>query len=323
LITTADIVLFLCFFHALISEGAQKEKQMRKQILGVYSAPRPHWVGDGFPVRSLFSYGSQGAQQLSPFLLLDHAGPARFEPAQQPRGVGVHPHRGFETVTIVYEGEVEHRDSTGAGGLIGPGDVQWMTAASGILHEEFHSRDFTRRGGLLEMVQLWVNLPARDKMGEPGYQTLLDAQIPSIELPAGAGRVRVIAGEFDGHAGPARTHTPINVWDLRLVQGGKATLTLPAGHTTALVALRGTVTVNGQQPLHDAQMAHLGREGDTLEIEAATDAVLLLLGGEPIDEPIVGSGPFVMNSEAQIAQAYADFRSGRFGRIGHAGRIGA
>ena len=287
---------------------------MLKQILGVYSAPRPHWVGNGFPVRSLFSYGSHGAQ-LSPFLLLDYAGPARFEPAQRPRGVGEHPHRGFETVTIVYEGEVEHRDSTGAGGRIGPGDVQWMTAASGILHEEFHSLDFTRRGGTLEMVQLWVNLPARDKMSEPGYQTLLDAQIPSVALPEGAGRLRVIAGEFAGHRGPAKTHTPINVWDLRLSQGGTARLSLPVGHTTALVVLRGTVMVNGAQVLREAQMAHLGREGDALEIEANNEAVLLLLGGEPIAEPIVGHGPFVMNSEAEIVQAFDDFNSGRFGRI--------
>ncbi|WP_218509309.1 pirin family protein [Variovorax sp. dw_308] len=287
---------------------------MLKKIVGVYGAPRGHWVGDGFPVRSFFSYGSHGAE-LSPFLLLDHAGPANFEPSERPRGVGVHPHRGFETVTIVYEGEVAHRDSTGAGGLIGPGDVQWMTAASGILHEEFHSPAFAQRGGRLEMVQLWVNLPARDKMGAPGYQTLLDAQIPAVELPQGAGRVRVIAGEFDGRQGPARTHTPINVWDLRLVQGGKARLALPAGHTAALVALRGSVTVNGQQSLREAQMLHLDREGDALEIEAGSDAVLLFLGGEPIDEPIVGSGPFVMNSQTEIVQAFDDFSSGRFGRI--------
>ncbi|WP_349744636.1 pirin family protein [Roseateles cavernae] len=287
---------------------------MLKQILGVYSAPRPHWVGNGFPVRSLFSYGSHG-ESLSPFLLLDHAGPAHFGPSAEPRGVGEHPHRGFETVTIVYEGEVEHRDSTGAGGLIGPGDVQWMTAASGILHEEFHSEAFTRRGGNLEMVQLWVNLPARDKMGAPGYQTLLDAQIPSVALPDGAGRVRVIAGEFEGHRGPARTHTPINAWDLRLAQGGTARLSLPAGHTTALVALHGTVLVNGQQLLREAQWLHLDRAGDALEIEANNDATLLLLGGEPINEPIVGQGPFVMNSQAEIDRATADFRSGQFGRI--------
>src|SRR5208282_5316705 len=179
-----------------------------KRILGVYSAPKPHWVGDGFPVRSMYSYNGQ-TQALSPFLLLDYAGPTRFAPAARRRGVGEHPHRGFETVTIVYQGEVEHRDSSGGGGKIGPGDVQWMTAASGILHDEFHSRDFTRTGGMLEMVQLWVNLPAKDKMAAPRYQTLLNAQIPSIALAGDGGRVRVIAGAYQGRQGPAQTFTPM------------------------------------------------------------------------------------------------------------------
>jgi len=285
-----------------------------KKILGVHSAPRPHWVGDGFPVRSLFSYDNLG-KQLSPFLLLDYAGPAQFAPATQKRGVGVHPHRGFETVTIVYQGEVDHRDSTGSGGHIGPGDVQWMTAASGILHEEFHSEAFTRNGGTLEMVQLWVNLPAKDKMADAGYQTLLDAQIPSVPLANGAGRVRVIAGDHAGHRGPARTFTPIDVWDVRLNQGGSTQLALPEGHTVALVVLRGTVMVNGATVAREAQMVQFDRGGSDIAIEANTDATLLLLSGEPIDEPIVGYGPFVMNSEAEIAQAFTDFNSGRFGRM--------
>ena len=287
-----------------------------KKILGVYSAPRPHWVGDGFPVRSLFSYRSLGAE-LSPFLMLDYAGPAQFAPADRPRGVGVHPHRGFETVTIVYQGEVDHRDSTGAGGHIGPGDVQWMTAASGILHEEFHSEAFTRQGGTLEMVQLWVNLPARDKRAEPGYQTLLDRDIPSVALPGDAGRVRVIAGAFDGHAGPARTFTPMNVWDLRLAQGRGAHLDVPQGHTLALVVLRGAVRVNGGDPVREAQLVQFAREGDGIDIEADAESTLLVLSGEPIDEPVVGYGPFVMNSEAEIAQAVEDFNRGRFGRALH------
>jgi redox-sensitive bicupin YhaK (pirin superfamily) len=287
---------------------------MLKKIQGVYSARSPHWVGNGFPVRSLFSYASVGAQ-LSPFLLLDYAGPQQFEPAKQQRGVGVHPHRGFETVTIVYAGEVEHRDSTGAGGVIGPGDVQWMTAGAGILHEEFHSEAFTRGGGELEMVQLWVNLPARSKLSAPGYQSLLDQQIPSVVLPDGAGRVRVIAGDFAGSQGPAATHTPINVWDMRLVKGGRTTLRLPAGHTAALVVLRGSVQVNGQQPLQAAQLAHLDRRGDEVELIADSDAVVLFLGGEPINEPIVGQGPFVMNTQAEIVQAFEDLDSGRFGHI--------
>lgn len=285
-----------------------------KKIVGVYSAPRPHWVGDGFPVHSLLSYDGQG-QALSPFLLLDHAGPHRFEPTTQRRGVGVHPHRGFETVTIVYEGEVAHQDSTGAGGTIGPGDVQWMTAAGGILHEEYHSEAFARRGGPLEMVQLWVNLPAKDKMSAPRYQNLLDASIPSVDLPEGAGRVRVIAGEFQGRHGPAQTFTPIDVRDLRLARDARVHFDTRAGHTLALVVLHGAVRVNGGEPVHEGQLVHLAREGEGVALEALADATVLWLSGEPIDEPIVGYGPFVMNSEAEIRQAINDFNSGRFGRI--------
>ena len=285
-----------------------------KKILGTYSAPRPHWVGDGFPVRSLFSYDTLG-RHASPFLLLDYAGPARFTSTAQPRGVGQHPHRGFETVTIVYKGEVSHRDSTGQGGTIGPGDVQWMTAGAGILHEEFHSEAFTRDGGELEMVQLWVNLPAKDKMAAPGYQAIVDAQIPSVPLPEGAGSVRVIAGDYLGHKGPARTFTPIDVWDLRLNQGAQVTLPVPEGHTAAVVVLRGTVQVNGETVVRDAQMVLLDRAGDALTLDANNDAVVLLLSGEPIDEPIVGHGPFVMNTRDEIVQAMKDFGSGKFGQM--------
>ena len=285
-----------------------------KKILGTYSAPRPHWVGDGFPVRSLFSYDTLG-RHASPFLLLDYAGPAQFTPTDQPRGVGQHPHRGFETVTIVYKGEVSHRDSTGQGGTIGPGDVQWMTAGAGILHEEFHSEAFTRDGGELEMVQLWVNLPAKDKMATPGYQAIVDAQIPSVPLPEGAGSVRVIAGDYLGHKGPARTFTPINVWDLRLNPGALVTLPVPEGHAAAIVVLRGTVQVNGEAVVRDAQMVLLDRAGDALTLDANNDAVVLLLSGEPIDEPIVGHGPFVMNTRDEIVQAMQDFGSGKFGQM--------
>jgi quercetin 2,3-dioxygenase len=285
-----------------------------KKILGLYSAPRQHWVGDGFPVRSLFSYDSHG-ERLSPFLLLDYAGPAQFTPTTRPRGVGEHPHRGFETVTIVYQGEVEHRDSTGAGGRIGPGDVQWMTAASGILHEEFHSQEFTRTGGTLEMVQLWVNLPAKDKMSEPRYQTVLNQDIPMVLLPEDAGKVRVIAGDFDGHRGPASTFSPMDVWDVRLNQGHTIQFSLPEGRTLALVILHGTVLVNGIQVAREAQMVLLDRARAEVSSEASTDATLVLLSGDPLDEPIVGFGPFVMNTQAEIEQAVEDFNSGRFGRI--------
>ncbi|WP_030131489.1 pirin family protein [Pseudomonas sp. QTF5] len=285
-----------------------------KNIIGIYTSPRTHWVGDGFPVRTLFSYDNLG-KHISPFLLLDHAGPTEFTPTTERRGVGQHPHRGFETVTIVYKGEVEHRDSTGSGGKIGPGDVQWMTAASGILHEEFHSEGFAKSGGTLEMVQLWVNLPARDKMAEPGYQTILDGDIPSLPLKNNAGSLRLIAGEFDGHKGPARTFTPIDLWDVRLKAGKLLTLDLHEGRNTALVVLRGTVQVNGPELVREGQLALFERNGNQLSLQANNDAVVLLLSGEPIDEPIVGHGPFVMNSEQEIHQAFADFQSGRFGRM--------
>ncbi|MGA2365700.1 MAG: pirin family protein [Steroidobacteraceae bacterium] len=285
-----------------------------KHIVNVYSAPKPHWVGDGFPVRSLFSYHSH-AEQLSPFLLLDYAGPMRFEPAMQPRGVAQHPHRGFETVTIVYDGEVAHRDSTGSGGTIGPGDVQWMTAAAGILHEEFHSPSFTRSGGMLEMVQLWVNLPSKDKMSTPRYQSLLAHAIPSIELPHGAGRLRVIAGEYGGQRGPAHTFTPLDVWDVRLKQNHNIGFSMPADRTLVLVVLRGDVLLNGARHASEAQYVTFDRAAGDVAIEARSEAMLLVLAGEPIDEPIVAHGPYVMNSEQQILQAISDFNSGRFGQL--------
>jgi len=285
-----------------------------KKVLGRYGNDRGHWVGDGFPVRSLFSYDAAG-KQVSPFLLLDYAGPHNFEPTDRRRGVGQHPHRGFETVTIVYDGEVAHRDSTGQGGVIGPGDVQWMTAGGGILHEEFHSPAFARTGGPFRMVQLWVNLPAKDKMTRPGYQSILDADIPALAMPDNAGTARIIAGELGGSKGPARTFTPINVWDVRLNRDAETTLDLPEGHTAILVVLSGHVTVNGDQPAGAAEALLLDRKGDAVALTADADTVLLVLTGEPIDEPIVGHGPFVMNTEDEIRQAIMDFNSGRFGDI--------
>ncbi|MNQ19134.1 Quercetin 2,3-dioxygenase [compost metagenome] len=287
-----------------------------KKILGLHAAPRPHWVGDGFPVRSMFSYhDNDKVKNVSPFLLLDYAGPAKFEPADRPRGVGQHPHRGFETVTIVYSGEVEHRDSTGNGGVIGPGDVQWMTAASGILHEEFHSPAFTRSGGELEMVQLWVNLPAKDKAAAAGYQSILNADIPTAALPDGAGSVRVIAGNFAGVAGPARTFTPMDVWDVRLKAGKSASFPIEAGRNSMLVVLRGTVLINGESVARDAQLALFSQDGEDITVEANNDAVFLVLSGEPISEPVVGYGPFVMNTQAEIIEAIQDFNAGRYGQM--------
>lgn len=286
---------------------------MRK-VLGIYSSPAQHWVGDGFPVRSMLSYATHG-EHVSPFLHLDHAGPTAFPPADRPRGVGAHPHRGFETVTIVYDGEVEHRDSTGAGGVIGPGDVQWMTAAAGILHEEFHSQAFTRQGGTLDMVQLWVNLPAKDKDAKPGYQSLLDADIPMVELPGKAGTLRVIAGQYEGSKGPANTFSPIDLWDVKLSQGKSASIELPEGHTAGLVVLRGSLLVNGASPARDGQFVLLDREGGAFTLDAESDATVLVLGGKPLGEPVAMHGPFVMNTQDELHQAFADFRSGKFGAI--------
>ncbi|MFT3987355.1 pirin family protein [Aestuariivirga sp.] len=282
---------------------------MKKQVVDVSHAQGQHWVGDGFPVRSLFSYGEGDA--VSPFLLLDYAGPFMFGPSMHRRGVGAHPHRGFETVTIVYDGEVSHSDSTGKGGTIGPGDVQWMTAASGIFHEEYHSDGFTKSGGPFRMVQLWVNLPAKHKMSKPGYQAIGSASIPVAELPDGAGSLRVIAGDFGGTRGAARTFSPLNVWDAQMKAGHAATFTVPEGHTAMVVVLGGRVTIDGQAAT-EAEVLRLSREGDSFTVMADGDAKLLILTGKPLGEPVVGYGPFVMNTDAEIRQAIEDVNAGRF-----------
>ena len=290
------------------------EKNTLKKFRGIQRSVDRHWVGNGFHVRTLFAYPNLGSV-LSPFLLLDYASPMEFSPTDERRGVGEHPHRGFETVTLVYAGEVEHRDSSGGGGIIGPGDVQWMTAASGIVHDEFHSRDFARRGGLFEMVQLWVNLPAKDKMAPARYQTLVSRHIPTLGLPGGHGTVRVIAGEYAGSRGQAQTFTPMHVWDLRLASHQRTDLAVPEGYTTALVVLKGAVRVNGSDAVEAAEVGLFDRAGTNLGIDCAQDATALLLCGEPIDEPIVGYGPFVMNSAQEIRQAVADYQTGTMGHL--------
>ncbi len=287
---------------------------MRK-IIGVYPAPDAmHWVGDGFPVRSLFSHHEHGLR-VSPFLLFDYAGPFDFPPSPRRRGVGAHPHRGFETVTIVFDGEVAHRDSTGAGGLIGPGDVQWMRAASGVVHEEYHSETFARSGGRFEVVQLWVNLPAREKMSAPRYQTLLDKDIPRVDLPDDAGLVRVIAGEFDGHKGPAQTATPMDVWDVRIDAGKSVRFALPEDRTLLVAVLEGTIEANGEKIARATDVMVFDDEGGEIALEANSDAKLLLLSGEPILEPVAQQGPFVMNTQDELRQAFVDYQSGKFGAI--------
>jgi redox-sensitive bicupin YhaK (pirin superfamily) len=286
-----------------------------KKVIGIQGNDQGHWVGDGFPVRTLFFYQDLG-KQMSPFLMLDYAGPAEFPPTTERKGVGSHPHRGFETVTIVYKGEVAHKDSTGQGGVIGPGDVQWMTAGSGILHEEFHAESFAKNGGTLDMVQLWVNLPANLKMTKPAYQAILDQQIPNIELKHGAGVARIIAGDFDGHRGPAHTFTPMNVIDLKL-RKGKAIIATHEGWNTSLVVLKGAVEAGDGVVAKDAQMLMFSSQGQDIQINTLEDSIALLLSGEPIDEPIVGYGPFVMNTKEEITQAMQDFNSGSFGKITH------
>ncbi len=231
-------------------------------------------------------------------------------------GVGQHPHRGFETVTIVYEGGVSHRDSSGGGGTIGPGDVQWMTAASGLIHEEYHSPAFARTGGAFEMVQLWVNLPAKEKMTAPGYQGITADEIPRVALPEGAGEARIIAGQLGDTCGPARTFTPMNVWDMRLKAHHQVTLELPEGHTTALFVLKGAIRLGNRHPVRTAELAVMERRGSQLVIDVEEDTTLLLLNGAPLNEPIVGHGPFVMNTQEEIVQAINDYNSGRFGQIG-------
>lgn len=271
-----------------------------------------HWVGDGFPVRSLFSYHE--GNDFDPFLLLDYAGPHRFAPSEARRGVGEHPHRGFETVTIVYQGELEHGDSSGSHGTIGAGDVQWMTAAGGVVHEEFHSERFARDGGVLEMVQLWVNLPARDKLSPPKYQSILDAQIPRVDLPNSAGTARIIAGELLGVSGPASTFTPINVWDMQLAEGATVDLPLIAGQTALAVIQYGAVSA-ADAHVGSGELVLFDRSGGNIVLQTAAASRVLILCGEPLNEPVVGQGPFVMNTREQIRDAILDYQSGRMGRL--------
>lgn len=285
-----------------------------KKLLFSKQTSLSHWVGDGFPVRTIFSYSEIGAE-MSPFLLLDYAGPTEFPPSEQIRGVGEHPHRGFETVTVVYHGEVEHRDSAGGGGCIGPGEVQWMTAASGLVHEEKHGREFAKKGGLFEMVQLWVNLPAQQKKAAPRYQTLTRSQIPEVPIAEGKGLVRVIAGDFGDQRGPAQTFTPVGLWDVRLSRGAAASFSVPQGHTVAVFILSGEVRLSGPQSHGSAELLVLEREGAEFQFTAVEDVKALVLTGAPILEPLVGQGPFVMNSEEEIRQAFLDYRQGRMGKI--------
>ncbi|HSN03889.1 MAG TPA: pirin family protein [Nitrospira sp.] len=297
-----------------MNRHATAETAQAKGILGVFQPGSTHMVGDGFPVRNLFPSNDLD-RDVSPFLMLDYAGPQYFPPTDHPRGVGEHPHRGFETVTIVYEGMVAHRDSAGNAGVIGPGDVQWMTAASGIVHEEFHEKEFARKGGTLHAVQLWVNLPKASKMSAPGYQTILNGDIPAIELESGAGRLRVIAGSFRGRKGPAHTFTPVELYDLQLNKDHHVQLDLPGGQNASILVLQGRASVNGSHEAGEAELIVCKRSGSQVTVEAREDSRLLVMSGEPIEEPIARYGPFVMNTREELIQAVQDYQAGKMGHL--------
>ena len=297
---------------------SETEQRGLRGVAAVRGEGHYHWVGDGFRVEGLFSPGDRLASMLDPFLLLDYHAPYDYAPTTTPRGVGVHPHRGFETVTLAFDGSVAHHDSTGAGGVIRPGDVQWMTAASGILHKEYHEADWARAGGPFHMVQLWVNLPADHKMDAPHYQPLTAEQIGHVDLADNAGTVRVIAGDYDGHTGPAVTSTPINLWDVALTQGASIAPAVPADHNVAVLVIDGTATVNSID-LSAGQLAVLDRsdpDRDRIALTTNTNGGrLLVMTGQPIGEPVASHGPFVMNTRQQLIEAVQDFQAGRFGHL--------
>lgn len=283
-----------------------------KEVLHVYKPGSSHWVGNGFPVRNLIP--SSGLEEaIDPFLLLDYAGPAQFEAESKPRGVGEHPHRGFETITLAYQGSVEHRDSAGNAGIIGPGDVQWMTAGSGVVHEEMHERNFARTGGNFEMIQLWLNLPAKHKMTAPAYQTITEADIPRLEFSAG-NYARIIAGTVEGLTGPARSFTEVSMIDLSL-EDGTAQFQIPSGQNIVVFLLNGAVSLNNFSLEGEAQLALLDKKGAGFSIRAQKPSRLLVLGGEPIGEPVASYGPFVMNTQEEIVQAVKDYQNGRMGHL--------
>lgn len=280
----------------------------------IYQPGSQHVVGDGFHVRNLFPSNDLD-RDLSPFIMLDYAGPTFYAATDTPRGVGEHPHRGFETVTIVYQGRVAHRDSAGNAGVIGPGDVQWMTAASGIVHEELHEKEWAKRGGTLQAIQLWVNLPKAAKMSAPGYQTIVKERIPAVPLDRAAGSLRVIAGSVDGVQGPAKTFTPLELYDLRLRAGYSTGVTIPIGYNAGVFVLSGRISVGGSHAVREAELAVLVSAGQPLTVAADEDATILVMAGEPIDEPIARYGPFVMNTKAELLQAVEDYQAGKMGHL--------
>ena len=292
---------------------SQTAKQM-KRVERIVAPPPKHWVGDGFNVHGFFPHGPLTGERMSPFFLLDYNALTNFPPREEPFGVGAHPHRGFETVTIAYKGRVQHHDSRGGGGVIGEGDVQWMTAGSGLLHKEYHEQEYNREGGPFQMVQLWVNLPSKDKMTPPKYQAITNAEMGRVALPNG-GEAEIIAGEFDGVKGPATTFTPVHLINLKPKKGEKIELSFPAGYATALLAIEGSALINGETKLPLNNLALLEQDGEDFTVEALEDGIFLLMSGEPLNEPIAQYGPFLMNTNYEIAEAIDDYRQGKFGYL--------
>lgn len=288
---------------------------MDKNIIARSSAQAEHWVGDGFYVSTIFSVHPNNAEFISPFLMMDHSAPREFKPNTTVRGVGEHPHRGFETVTFAYAGEIEHRDSGGGGGKIGPGDVQWMTAGSGVVHEEKHSRAFTRDGGIFEMVQLWVNLPAKDKMTKSRYQGLVDQSFPRVNSVDGSAVARVVAGDLAGQKGSALTYSSMAVFDVSFSKDGEFFTDVPSGWNTLLFLIHGEVQVGEEAVMKSRDFCVLDREGQILRLKGKAGSKILVLMGEPLNEPVVAYGPFVMNNVDQIRQAMDDYQSGRMGHL--------
>lgn len=290
---------------------------METRTVELVAGPRePHFVGDGFRVHNFIPGGYRmDMQRMNPFIMLDHNSTHTFPPSDKPKGVGVHPHRGFETVTIAYKGKVQHHDSSGGGGIIGEGDIQWMTAASGILHKEYHEEEWSKKGGDFQMVQLWVNLPKKDKMSAPKYQAIRYADINRYDLEYNAGKVEVIAGEYKGTKGSASTFTPINMLNAKLNKGGKAVFEFPAHYNTVLLVLEGNIVINGKDEAPTNHLALMANDGEAFEVEASDQAVVLVLSGEPINEPIAAQGPFVMNTKEELMEAFHDFNNGKFGYL--------
>lgn len=290
---------------------------MSTKTVELVASPRePHFVGDGFRVHNFIPSGYRmDMQRMDPFIMLDYNSKYAFPPAKTPKGVSVHPHRGFETVTIAYKGRVAHHDSSGGGGVIGEGDIQWMTAASGVLHKEYHEEEWSKQGGDVQMVQLWVNLPARDKMSTPKYQAIKNDTINRYYLEDNAGEIEVIAGEYNGVPGAATTFTPIHLYNARLKAGANVDFSLPATYNTALLVIEGNVTVNGTEEVPTDHLALMANDGDTFTIQASDNAVVLVLSGEPIREPIAAHGPFVMNTRQELIEAFNDFNEGKFGYL--------